>query len=141
MRAARTLAALAACAALVAGCGLLPAAPGTLGAADQACNANEITFAIGPDDIGWLLPIIDIWNKANPGTPVQPLYLPTTANGQLAQLVADLQAKSCLYDVTDYAQASLAISGEVYQALQGWETPEQALADMRTQLSLLISGR
>ena len=33
--------------------------------------------------------------------PVQPLYLPQAANGQLAQLVADLQARSCLYDVID----------------------------------------
>jgi multiple sugar transport system substrate-binding protein len=100
-RAVRTLAATVACAALVAGCGLLPAAPGTLAAADQACNPDKITFAIGPDDIGWLPPIITRWNAARLGVPVQLLYLPPAADGQLAQLVADLQAKSCLYDVID----------------------------------------
>jgi multiple sugar transport system substrate-binding protein len=103
-RVARTLAALTACLALAAGaagCGLLPAAPGTLVTADQACDAHAVTFAIGPDDIGWLTPVIASWNKAHPGTPVQPLYLPAAANGQLAQLTADLQAKSCLYDVID----------------------------------------
>jgi multiple sugar transport system substrate-binding protein len=101
MRAVRTLAALAMCAALATGCGLLPAAPGTLAVADQACNPHAITFAIGPDDIRWLTPVIATWNKAHPATPVRPLYLPAAANGQLAQLVADLQAKSCLYDVID----------------------------------------
>ena len=101
MRAVRTLAALTMCAALATGCGLLPAAPGTLAAADQACNPHAITFAIGPDDIRWLTPVIATWNKAHPATPVRPLYLPAAANGQLAQLVADLQAKSCLYDVID----------------------------------------
>jgi multiple sugar transport system substrate-binding protein len=105
-RVARTLAALTACltlttGALISGCGLLPAAPGTLAAADQSCNAHAVTFAIGPDDIDWLTPIIASWNQAHPGTRVQALYLPAAANGQLAQLVADLQAKSCLYDIID----------------------------------------
>lgn len=92
-----------ACTALTAGtagCGLLPPAPGTLAANGQSCG-SQLTFAIGPDDIGWLTPVISGWNKAHPGTPVQPLYLPAAANGQLAQLVADLQARSCLYDVID----------------------------------------
>jgi multiple sugar transport system substrate-binding protein len=105
-RVARTLAALTAgltlaTGALASGCGLLPAAPGTLASADRQCNAHAVTFAIGPDDIDWLTPIIASWNKAHPGTPVQALYLPAAANGQLAQLVADLQAKSCLYDIID----------------------------------------
>jgi multiple sugar transport system substrate-binding protein len=89
-----------ACLALAAGCGLLPAAPGTLDAASQACG-TDLTFAIGPDDIGWLAPIIAAWDKAHPREQVRPLYLPQAANGQLAQLVADLQARSCLYDVID----------------------------------------
>jgi multiple sugar transport system substrate-binding protein len=89
-----------ACLALVAGCGLLPAAPGTADSAGQSCGSG-ITFAIGPDDIGWLTPIINRWNKGHPSDQVQPLYLPQAANGQLAQLVADLQARSCLYDVID----------------------------------------
>jgi multiple sugar transport system substrate-binding protein len=91
---------LTACLAVAAGCGLLPPAPGTLDAAKAACGSS-LTFAIGPDDIGWLTPIIGAWNKAHRGEQVQPLYLPQAANGQLAQLVADLQARSCLYDVID----------------------------------------
>ena len=115
--AARAATIVAACLALTAGCGLLPAAPGTLDAAGGPCQAaaatspgpggtpplthapGPVTFAIGSDDIGWLSPLVAAWNKQHPGTPVQLLYLPPAANDQLAQLVANLQAKSCLYDV------------------------------------------
>jgi multiple sugar transport system substrate-binding protein len=91
-----------ACLALVAGCGLLPAAPGTLDSAGQSCGSSSaITFAIGPDDISWLQPIIARWNKGNPSDQVTTLYLPQTSNGQLATLVANLQAHSCQYDVID----------------------------------------
>jgi len=107
-RAARTVArrgvllVIAAWLALVTGCGLLPAAPGTAGLAGQSCGSSSaITFAIGPDDISWLQPIIATWNSDHPRDPVQPLYLPQAANGQLAQLVANQQAHSCLYDVID----------------------------------------
>jgi hypothetical protein len=68
-----------ACLALVVGCGLLPAAPGTADSAGQSCG-SKITFAIGPDDIGWLAPIINEWNTGHPGDQVQPLYLPQAAN-------------------------------------------------------------
>src|SRR5260221_14384345 len=78
-----------ACLALVAGCGLLPAAPGTADSAGQSCG-SKITFAIGPDDIGWLTPIINRWNKGHPSDQVQPLYLPQAAHRQLAQLGPDL---------------------------------------------------
>jgi len=88
--------------ALVAGCGLLPAPPGELGSASQSCGSGStITFAIGPDDVGWLQPIIARWNAANRHDPVTALYLPQTSNGQLATLVANLQAGSCQYDVID----------------------------------------
>ena len=108
---------LAAVLVLAAGCGLLPAAPGTLDAASQACGSS-LTFAIGPDDIGWLTPIIAAWNKAHPHTQVQPLYLPQAANGQLAQLTADLQARSCLYDVID-----MDVTWTAQFASSGWITP------------------
>jgi multiple sugar transport system substrate-binding protein len=91
-----------ACLSLVAGCGLLPTAPGTTESATQSCGSGStITFAIGPDDVGWLQPIIARWNKANPSDQVTTLYLPQTSNGQLATLVANLQAHSCQYDVID----------------------------------------
>lgn len=126
MRAAGTRAASligVACLVLAAGCGLLPAAPGTLDAASHACG-SKLTFAIGPDDIGWLEPIISAWNKAHPQEEVQPLYLPQAANGQLAQLVADLQAKSCLYDVID-----MDVVWTAQFASSGWIIP---LADFPT---------
>ncbi len=91
-----------ACLALVAGCGLLPTAPGTLGSAGQPCGSRSTTtFAIGPDDISWLQPIIAKWNAENPSEQVTTLFLPQTSNGQLATLVANLQARSCQYDVID----------------------------------------
>ncbi|HEV3381320.1 MAG TPA: extracellular solute-binding protein, partial [Trebonia sp.] len=40
--------------------------------------------------------------------------------------------------VTDYDQASLAISSDVYQALTFRESPRQALAEMSFQLSQII---
>jgi multiple sugar transport system substrate-binding protein len=72
--------------------------------AGQAPSTNgigPITFAIGSDDIGWLNSVITAWNKANPGQRVTPLYLPDASNVQLDQLVANLQAKSDVYDVID----------------------------------------
>jgi len=96
------LLAAAACLALLAGCGLLPAAPGAADSTGQSCGAGSaITFAIGSDDINWLEPIIATWNQENPRDQVTTLYLPPTANGQLATLVSNLQARSCQYDVID----------------------------------------
>lgn len=60
---------------------------------------GPITFAIGSDDISWLTPVIQKWNTQNPTQAVTPLYLPEAANVQLDQLVANLQAKSDVYDV------------------------------------------
>src|ERR1700678_2686499 len=104
------LAAAAACLAVtvaavvsLAGC-----APGS-GAASSASGRSSsltngigpITFAIGSDDISWLSPVLNAWNASHPGQRVTPLYLPEAANDQLAQLVANLQAKSDAYDVID----------------------------------------
>src|ERR1700746_1125667 len=62
---------------------------------------GPITFAIGKDNSGWLQGIIAGWNQGHPGQRVTLLLLPQASNGQLAQLVANLQAKSNLYDVID----------------------------------------
>jgi multiple sugar transport system substrate-binding protein len=108
-----------ACLALVVGCGLLPAAPGTMDSAGQSCGSSSaITFAIGPDDVSWLQPIIATWNKENPGDQVTALYLPQTSNGQLATLVANLQARSCLYDVID-----MDVTWTAQFASSGWIIP------------------
>jgi multiple sugar transport system substrate-binding protein len=71
------------------------------GAAPSADGIGPITFAIGKDNSGWLPGVITGWNADHPGQKVTLLLLPEAANDQLAQLVANLQAKSDLYDVMD----------------------------------------
>src|ERR1700745_1651512 len=65
----------------------------------SADGIGPITFAIGKDNSGWLQGVITGWNKGHPSQKVTLLLLPRASNGQLAQLVANLQAKSDLYDV------------------------------------------
>jgi multiple sugar transport system substrate-binding protein len=62
---------------------------------------GPITLAIGQDNPGWLQGVITGWNKQNPHQKVTLLLLPEASNDQLAQLVANLQAKSDEYDVID----------------------------------------
>jgi multiple sugar transport system substrate-binding protein len=71
------------------------------GSSSLTDGMGPITFAIGSDDISWLTPVLNAWNQSHPGQRVTPLYLPEAANDQLAQLVANLQAKSDAYDVID----------------------------------------
>src|SRR5438128_453906 len=81
---------------LAAGC-----ASGSARSAPSTNGTGPITFAIGKDDPGWLPGVITGWNKTHPGQKVTLLLLPEAANDQLAQLVANLQAKSGEYDVID----------------------------------------
>ena len=104
----RVLAAAAACLALsaaavvsLAGCTPASGAAATGGSSSLTDGIGPITFAIGSDDISWLTPVLNAWNASHPGQRVTPLYLPEAANDQLAQLVANLQAKSDAYDVID----------------------------------------
>jgi multiple sugar transport system substrate-binding protein len=92
----RAVALIAAGLVLAAGCasGSAPSAPPTNG-------IGPITFAIGKDDPGWVPGVITGWNRSHPGQKVTLLLLPEAANDQLAQLVANLQAKSGEYDVID----------------------------------------
>ena len=83
----------------LAGCTASGAAPG--GTATAGDGIGPITFAIGKDNSGWLQDIISGWNQGHPDQKVTLLLLPEAANDQLAQLVANLQAKSDLYDVID----------------------------------------
>jgi len=62
---------------------------------------GPITLAVGKDNPGWLQGVITGWNKQNPRQKVTLLLLPEASNDQLAQLVANLQAKSDEYDVID----------------------------------------
>ena len=71
------------------------------GSAPATNGIGPITFAIGKDNSGWLQGVITGWNQGHPSQKVTLLLLPQASNGQLAQLVANLQAKSDLYDVID----------------------------------------
>lgn len=83
---------------LTAGC---TAGPATDSSAPSTDGIGPITFAIGKDNPGWLQGVITGWNKDNPSQKVTLLLLPEASNDQLAQLVANLQAKSDEYDVID----------------------------------------
>jgi multiple sugar transport system substrate-binding protein len=82
---------------LTAGC----ASGGASGGAPATNGIGPITFAIGQDNPGWLQGVIAGWNKRYPNQKVTLLLLPEASNDQLAQLVANLQAKSDEYDVID----------------------------------------
>ena len=71
------------------------------GSAPSTDGIGPITFAIGQDNSGWLQGVITGWNEQNPNQKVTLLLLPEASNDQLAQLVANLQAKSGEYDVID----------------------------------------
>ncbi len=112
-------------AAVVAGVLLATAGISTAGCASAAGQQvpstnglGPITFAIGKDDINWLNPVIAKWNMTNRGQRVTPIYLPEAANVQLDQLVANLQAKSPVYDVMD-----LDVVWTAEFAANGWIIP------------------
>ena len=113
---ARAAAALVVAAAM-AGCSVLP------GASDAALRSpasvtGPITFATGKVDTGYLTPLIAQWNRAHPRQKVTPIYLPDDADDQYAQLVANLQAHSSVYDVM-----SLDVIWTAEFASSGWITP------------------
>jgi len=86
---------------------LLTAAASAAGCATAAPAAvtslsgiGPITFATGKLDTNSYLPaLIKQWNSAHPRQRVTLIPLPDDADDQLAQLVANLQTKSGLYDV------------------------------------------
>jgi len=84
---------------LTAGC--TPDSPSAGGTAPSTNGIGPITFATGKDDAGFFETLIGPWNKAHPNERVTLLLLPEAENGQLAQLTANLQAGSSVYDVID----------------------------------------
>jgi multiple sugar transport system substrate-binding protein len=84
---------------LAAGCG--PDSPPSGGPPPAANGTGPITFATGKDDAQFFTKLIGPWNKAHPNERVTLMLLPESANGQLAQLTANLQAASPVYDVID----------------------------------------
>jgi len=108
---------LAAAALLAGGCSItgVAANPST----PSLSGIGPITFATGELDTGSYLPgLIDEWNRDNPGQRVTLVQLPEEADDQLAQLVANLQAKSDVYDVM-----SLDVIWTAEFASNGWIIP------------------
>ncbi len=69
------------------------------GTAPPVDGIGPVTFAVGSDDAGFFTALIQPWNKAHPDQRVTLILLPQAENGQLAQLIANLQAGSSTYDV------------------------------------------
>jgi multiple sugar transport system substrate-binding protein len=95
----------------------MPAA-GASGSAAPLSGEGPITFATGKVDTGYLAPLIASWNRQHPAQRVTPIYLPDDADDQYAQLVANLQAHSSVYDVM-----SLDVIWTAEFASNGWITP------------------
>jgi trehalose/maltose transport system substrate-binding protein len=110
----------------VGGCSLIATAAGTGSGApgsDPAAPARvsatgPITFATGKVDTGYLRPLITDWNQRHPTQKVTTIYLPDDADDQYAQLVANLQGHSTVYDVM-----SLDVIWTAEFASSGWITP------------------
>jgi multiple sugar transport system substrate-binding protein len=80
---------------------------------------GPITIATGKLDTSSYLPaLIRQWNEAHPGQQVTLIPLPDESDDQLAQLVANLQTKSTLYDVMN-----LDVIWITEFAANGWITP------------------
>jgi trehalose/maltose transport system substrate-binding protein len=80
---------------LIAGCASPPAG----GQPPSTDETGPITFAVGSDYAGFFNALIQPWNKAHENQKVTLILLPEAENGQLAQLTANLQAGSSIYDV------------------------------------------
>jgi multiple sugar transport system substrate-binding protein len=105
---------LAAATASAAGC--TTGAPGT---PTSLSGIGPITFATGKLDTDSYLPgLIKQWNSAHPGQHVTLIPLPDDTNDQLAQLVANLQTKSSVYDVMN-----LDVIWTAEFAANGWIAP------------------
>jgi multiple sugar transport system substrate-binding protein len=109
-----TLAAIVLAATASAGC--TPAATATVA---SLSGTGPITIATGKLDTSSYLPaLIGQWNAAHPGQRVTLIPLPDESDDQLAQLVANLQTKSSLYDVMN-----LDVIWIAEFAASGWITP------------------
>lgn len=118
-RAAVAVAAATAGLLLAAGCG--PDSPASGGPAPSANGIGPITFATGKDDAGFFNTLIRPWNRRHPHQRVTLVLLPEASNGQLAQLTANLQAGSPVYDVID-----MDVVWTAQFASAGWIIPLEA---------------
>jgi multiple sugar transport system substrate-binding protein len=121
----KLVASLAVACLALSGCSMIAAAGATSGgpapgpAARATVSATgPITFATGRVDTSYLRPLIAEWNQRHPAQKVTAIYLPDDADDQYAQLVANLQAHSTVYDVM-----SLDVIWTAEFASSGWITP------------------
>jgi multiple sugar transport system substrate-binding protein len=104
---------------LIAGCAVTPVSRSTSTSSRPTdSGTGPISFATGKVDTGYLQPLVSLWNARHPGQRVTPIYLPDDADDQYAQLVANLQAHSSVYDVM-----SLDVIWTAEFASNGWITP------------------
>jgi multiple sugar transport system substrate-binding protein len=116
------VAVLAVAAMLASGCGLAGPNGASSGPLPSLSGTGPITFATGKLDISSYLPgLIAEWNRAHPGQRVTLIQLPDDADDQLAQLAANLQARSDAYDVM-----SLDVIWTAQFASNGWIIPLSA---------------
>ena len=115
-RPAALAAALAACL-LAAGCAAA-AAPRAGATQASISGTGPITFATGKLDTGYLPGLVRQWNAAHPRQRVTVIYLPDDSDEQHAQLAANLQARSSVYDVM-----SLDVVWTAEFAASGWISP------------------
>jgi multiple sugar transport system substrate-binding protein len=111
------LAAVALAAATLAGCSAVRAAT-AVSTVGSLSGVGPITFATGQVDTGYLPRLVAEWNAAHPRQHVTVIYLPDDADDQYAQLVANLQARSTVYDVM-----SLDVIWTAEFASSGWIIP------------------
>ena len=122
--AAACLAVTVAAVAALAGCTTAAGADAD-GTSSLTNGIGPITFAIGSDDISWLTPVLNAWNASSPQPAGHPAVPARAANDQLAQLVANLQAKSDTYDVIDLdvgADGGVRVGGWIIP-LPAWQVP------------------
>lgn len=109
------LALLAAAALALSGCaGGSPAQTG----GENTEARGPITFAMGANDTGKLVPIIEAWNTEHPDEQVTLAELPQEADQQRETLVQSLQAQSGDYDVM-----ALDVTWTAEFAANGWLQP------------------
>ncbi|MGH3156205.1 MAG: ABC transporter substrate-binding protein [Streptosporangiaceae bacterium] len=108
------VAALLAATVPAAGCSSAPTS-----AVTSLSGIGPITFATGKLDTNSYLPgLIRQWNTTHPGQRVTVIPLPDESDDQLAQLVANLQTRSSVYDVM-----SLDVIWTAEFAANGWIVP------------------
>lgn len=104
---------------LLVGCTQGTPGPGTPVTVASLSGIGPITFATGELDTGSYLPaLLRQWNAAHPRQQVTLIPLPNEADDQHAQLVANLQTRSSLYDVM-----SLDVIWTAEFAANGWIVP------------------